>query len=108
MSANLYRKEASDGGTSDGWAMGPREVELAACETFFLREPRGEGDEVLSMLPTFTTPTEFEDLLRWWLAHPAERKSAAAQARVAIADRTFEATAARLLRLIDGYIKILR
>jgi len=107
VSANLYRKETTEGGSTEGWAMGPREVELAACGTFFLREARGEGDEVLSMLPTFTTPTEFEDLLRWWLAHPAERKSAAAQARAAIADRTFEATTAKLLRLIDGYTKIL-
>lgn len=108
VSANLYRKETSDGGSSDGWAMGPREVELAACETFFLREARGEGDEVLPMLPTFTTPTEFEDLLRWWLAHPKERKSAAVQARAVIADRTFAETASRLLSLIDGYQKELR
>ena len=108
VSANLYRKETSFEGTSDGWAMGPREVELAACGTFFLREARGEGDEVLSMLPTFETPAEFEDLLRWWLAHPKERKSAAAQARVAIADRSFAETASRLLSLIDGYTKTLR
>ncbi len=108
VSANLYRKETSEGGSADGWAMGPREVELAACGSFFLREARGEGDEVLPMLPTFTTPTEFEDLLRWWLAHPKERKSAAAQARAAIADRTFERHAAKLLSLIDGYVKVPR
>jgi spore maturation protein CgeB len=102
VTANLYRKEASEGGTAAGWAMGPREVELAACGSFFLREPRPEGDALLPMLPTFTTPVEFEDLLRWWLAHPAERERAASQAREAIAPRTFQATAARLLRLIDG------
>ena len=60
------------------------------------------------MLPTFETPTEFEDLLRWWLAHPKERKSAATQARAAIADRTFQAQAARLLGLIDGFVKVPR
>lgn len=102
VTANLYRKEINEGGSADGWAIGPREVELAACGSFFMREPRLEGDGLFPMLPTFTTPTEFEDALRWWLAHPAERESAAAQARAAIADRTFEATTARLLWLIEG------
>lgn len=102
VNANLYRKEITEGGTADGWAMGPREVELAACGAFFLREPRGEGDELFPMLPTFTDPQEFSDLLRWWLAHDAERMNAAASARAAVADRTFTNTAARLLRIVEG------
>lgn len=102
VTANLYRKETTDGGTADGWAMGPREVELAACGNFFLREPRGEGDQLFPMLPTFTTPHEFETELRWWLAHPTERAAAAEQAQQAISARTFNNTAAQLLRLIDG------
>jgi len=102
VTANVYRKEINPGGTADGWAIGPREVELAACGSFFMREPRGEGDGLFPMLPTFTTPVEFQDALRWWLAHPDERESAAAQARAAIADRTFTNAAARLLQLVDG------
>lgn len=102
VTANLYRKETSQGGSADGWAIGPREVELAACGAFFMREPRPEGDDLFPMLPTFTTPTEFEDALRWWLAHPAERESAAAEARAAVAPRTFYNSAASLLKLIDG------
>ena len=39
-------------------------MELAATGTYFLREPRGEGDEILHMLPTFDGPAEFEDKLR--------------------------------------------
>jgi spore maturation protein CgeB len=97
-SANLYRKEATE--TADGWAMGPREVELAACGTFFLREPRGETDEVLHMLPTFDGPEDFTDKLRWWLAHDATREAAALLARRAIAGRTFKAHAAHLLELL--------
>lgn len=108
VNANLYRKETSEEGSADGWAMGPREVELAACGSFFLREPRDEGDELFPMLPRFTTPYEFEYLLRWWLRHPAERKAAAASARVAIADRTFTNTAAALLRLVDGAPTVVR
>lgn len=99
-SANLYRREAEREDLAAGWSMGPREVELAACGTFFLRDPRPEGDEVLSMLPTFTSPDDFGDKLRWWLAHDDARESAAAGARIAIADRTFAAGAAELLRLL--------
>lgn len=106
VSANLYRKETSEDGTADGWAIGPREVELAACGTFFLREPRAEGDALFPMLPTFQTSDEFEDLLRWWIAHPKQRESVAVAARGVIADRTFQASAARLLNLVDGVVKV--
>ena len=97
-SANLYRKEAT--ASADGWAMGPREVEMAAMGTFFLREPRGEGDEILSMLPTFDSPEDFTEKLRWWLDHDTTRDAAADLARQAVADRTFAKNAARLLSLL--------
>lgn len=89
-SANLYRKETGPTDIHDGWAMGPREVELAACGTFFLTEERGENREVLPMVPTFTGPEDFEDQLRWYLAHDTERERVAQAARAAIADRTFD------------------
>lgn len=108
VTANLYRKETSEHGDADGWAIGPREVELAACGSFFLREARAEGDELFPMLPTFSTPAEFSDLLRWWVHHPRERNSASVAARAAIADRTFQSTAARLLRLVDGAPTVVR
>ena len=100
VSMNLYRREAERPDLAKGWAMGPREVELAACGLFYLRDPRGEGDEVLSMLPTFTSPEEASDLLRWWLNHPQQRVQAAARAREAVADRTFTNHAVGLLRLL--------
>lgn len=98
---NLYRREADRPELSAGWSMGPREVEAAACGHFFLRDPRGEGDEVLDMLPTFTSPGDASDQLRWWLAHDVEREALASKAREAIADRTFHNHAAQLLRLLD-------
>lgn len=100
-SLNLYRKEASADHLVDGWAMGPREVELAACGTFFLREPRGEGDEVFPFLPTITDPAEVRPLLDWWLAHDMERNEAVRLAHAAIADRTFANHAAQLLKLLQ-------
>jgi hypothetical protein len=98
---NLYRREAERPDLAQGWAIGPREVELAAIGAFFLRDPRPEGDNLFPMLPTFTTPEEAGALLRWYLDRPAERETAAAKAREAIADRTFDHSAARLLRLLD-------
>lgn len=100
MSANLYRREADRPELSAGWAMSPREVELAATGTFYLRDPRGESDEVLPMLPTFSDPEDFGDQVRWWLAHPAQRQAAADAARDAVADRTFTNHARMLLRLL--------
>ena len=97
---NLYRRETEEGGNAAGYAMGPREVELAATGLFFLRDPRPEGDELFPMLPTFTTPEDAGEQLRWWLAHDNERLDAAAKAREAIADRTFANQAAKLLTLI--------
>jgi hypothetical protein len=99
---NLYRREVEDGDSAAGWAMGPREVEMAAVGLPFLREPRGEGDELLPMLPRFGSPAEAGELARWWLAHEDLRVAAAAEARQAVADRTFADNAARMLRLLEG------
>ena len=96
-SFNLYRTEAQRPDLSDGWAMGPREVELAACGTWFARQSRPEGDDLFPMLPIFETPAELGDQIRWALTHETERQSAAERARAAISDRTFDANAKRLL-----------
>lgn len=99
---NLYRREAENAHLSVGQAMGPREVEMAATGLFFLRDPRPESDEVLSMLPTFTSPGEASELLRYWLARPEKRSDLATQAREAVADRTFANRAAELLQWLDA------
>jgi spore maturation protein CgeB len=102
VSANLYRKEAERADLEEGWAVGPREIELAACGVPFVREARGEGDRLFPMLPTFTDPDEFGEQVRWLIAHDDERQEAATTARAAVQDRTFEANAARLLRLVEA------
>ncbi len=101
MSANLYRREADQPELEAGWAMGPREVELAACGTPFLRDPRPESDEVLWMLPSFDGPGDFEEKLRWHLQRPDVLRDLAAQARAAVADRTFLASAKGLLKAVE-------
>jgi len=97
---NLYRKEATHDHLVDGWAMGPREVELAACGTFYMTEPRGENREVLPMVPLVGDPAEFGDQLAWWLAHDCEREEVAAAAKAAVADRTFVNNATHLLNMV--------
>jgi hypothetical protein len=98
---NLYRREAESPEQATGWAVGPREIEMAAVGLPFLRDPRGEGDRLFGMLPTFTSPGEASERLRWWLDHPDQRARAALEARVAVADRTFDNNARTLLRLLD-------
>jgi spore maturation protein CgeB len=100
-SLNLYRREADRPELSIGWSMSPRELEMAACRLWFARESRPEGDELLSMLPTFQSPEEASELLRWALDHPKQREKAATAARLAMVDRTFENAAKRLLQLLN-------
>lgn len=97
VSLNLYRTEANSHTLQSGWSVGPREVELAACGTFFVRDPRPEGDALFPMLPTVTSPQQLGDVLRWWVAHDMERREAASMARHAIADWTFDRRVEQLL-----------
>lgn len=100
-SLNLYRREANRPELSAGWAMGPREVELAATGTFFLSESRGENADVLPMVPKIDGPEDASEQLRWWLAHDRERRRVAREARAAVDGWTFENRAAEFLRLVD-------
>lgn len=100
---NFYRREAEKGHEGEGWAMGPREVELAACGIPFLRDARPESDEVFPFLPTFTSPEEAFDLLRWYLTHPGYRETYGRKAFEAIEDRTFDNHAAMLLKEMQQF-----
>jgi spore maturation protein CgeB len=97
---NLYRREANEGQSAAGVAVGPREVEMAASGLFFLRDPRQEGDDLWPFLPTFSGPEEAAEQLTWALAHDDERQKAAQAAREAIAGRTFANHAKQLLSLL--------
>jgi len=101
-SFNLYRVEnnGSLADRADGWAMGPREVELARCGTWFARQSRPESDRVFPMLPAFESPQELGDQLRWALANEGAAKLASEKAFHAVADRTFEQNALRLLQAL--------
>lgn len=98
---NFYRREGEEAHKGEGWAMGPREVEMAACGLFFLRDPRPESDELFGgILPEYSSPQEAEELLRWWIGHDKQREAAADEARQAIADRTFDNRLKDILELM--------
>lgn len=99
---NLYRREGEETWDGTGVAMGPREVEMAACGLWFARDPRPESDDVFPMLPAFTSPEEAGDLIRWALAHPDDRAESARKARAAVEDRTFANHARKLLAMLDN------
>lgn len=101
LSLNVYRQETELGADADGWAMTPREVELAAIGCPFITQPRGENVEHLPFVPKFETPAEAEELIRWLLTHDDERTQIAQKAREALAGWTFENRAAQLLQLIN-------
>jgi len=98
---NFYRREGESETVAVGYAIGPREIEMAATGLFFLRDPRPESDELLPMLPTFDSPEDASEKLRFWLAHPEWMEGNARQAREAVAGRTFENNAKRLMELLD-------
>ena len=99
---NLYRREGESTHKDDpAEAMSPREIEMAACGLAFIRDRRPEGDRVLHMLPQFEGAGEAGEQLRWLLKHDREREKMAAEAREAVADRTFGNNAKWLLKLIE-------
>jgi hypothetical protein len=98
---NFYRREAAGGATAGGWAVGPREVEMAACGLWFIRDPRPEGDDLFPRLPVFETAQQAGEMLRWALRNDPVRDAGAAAARDAVAGRTFSSNARMLLRLLD-------
>jgi hypothetical protein len=99
---NFYRRESEDGHAGQGWACGPREIEMAACGLWFARDGRPESDALFPMLPAFRSPQEASEAIRWALAHEGKRQKAAAKARAAIAGRTFDNHARRLLAMLDN------
>ena len=99
---NMYRREDDDD-THEGWAAGPREIEMAACGLPFLRERRPESDELFGgILPTYESPEEAASQLHWWLDHEEERVAAGLAARAAVRPRTFAANVQALLEALDG------
>jgi spore maturation protein CgeB len=95
ISANLYRKQASY--STEGNSCGPREIEMAACGLFFLREPRPESDVLFPDLPLIETPQNLHDQILYWLEHDQERQQIVEQNKKSIEHRTFDLLAEQFI-----------
>jgi hypothetical protein len=100
---NLFRTSKGNGfGTGrieHAESLNPRMLELAACGVFTISDYRAEVEEVFGRLvPTFRSPAELGDLCRHWLGRPEERRSVAGMLPAAVAGRTFDRMASRIVR----------
>lgn len=103
VGVNFYRRESEKAHQGEGWAIGPREVETAACGIPWLRDSRPESDELFPFLPTFTDAESAHDLLRWYLNNPEITELYGKMARNAIADRTFDNHAKMLMEEMEKF-----
>jgi spore maturation protein CgeB len=92
-------------------SLNPRTYELAACGAFQLSDRRAElddvfgparvaacgGDPSVPAIPTFTSPEDLEQQVRWWLGHPEERAVAVQNARACVQGHTFDARVGQLV-----------
>lgn len=87
-----------------GESMNPRGYELGACGLFHVSDRRAEVSEVYGgLVPTFETAAELEALIRRYLADDEERQRIAAQLPACVARHTFDARAAEMLTVLEGY-----
>jgi spore maturation protein CgeB len=85
-------------------SVNPRAIELAACGAFMISDYRAEGAELFGdLVPTFRTPQELTELLRYYLAHPEEREAKRRALPACVAGRTFENNARMVLRHLSEH-----
>jgi spore maturation protein CgeB len=85
-------------------SMNPRCYELAADGCFFLTDYRAEVGEVFGdAVPTFDTPQELEQWIRYYLAHDAERREMAAKLPGLVAEHTFDNRIPKLMDVLTNY-----
>lgn len=100
---NFYRRESEKSHSGEGWAVGPREIETAACGIPWIRDARAESDELFPFLPSFRTPEEAAELFHWYLEDEDRRKKLGKTARNVIKHRTFDNHAALLMNEMSKF-----
>jgi len=84
-------------------SLGPRCYELAACGTFFISDYREELSDVFGdAVPTYRTPEELEDKVRYYLAHDAERERLRGKLAGCLVGHTFHDRVRDVLRVLDA------
>jgi glycosyltransferase involved in cell wall biosynthesis len=105
---NPYRQSVRLNGTegcvTTGESINPRAVELAACGCFSIADQRAEATEMFGdLVPSYSTPQELEEVIRFYLAHPEERDAKAAQLPAAVQGRTFDALGRQIINTLEAY-----
>ena len=108
INLNLYRTSKGFGRhverVTDAESLNPRALELAAGGCFHISDYRREVGEVFGdAVPTFTTPKELEEHIRFYLAHPSERQRIAATLPRSVEGYTFQERAKQLLRDLHAF-----
>lgn len=80
---------------------GPRVYEVAGCGAFLLSDPRKDLADLFGVtVPTFTSPDQLGDLVRYYLSHDDERKQLADKARQLVQNQTFDHRAADMISVL--------
>jgi spore maturation protein CgeB len=83
----------------------PRIFEAAACGVFQLSDPRkGLWNIFGESIPTFKTPAELEQQVRYFLERPEQRQLLAAEARRRVEVHTFDTRAVELIRVMEPVV----
>jgi spore maturation protein CgeB len=104
---NLHRTSVGYGKDTDKitiqpYSLGPRAYELAACGVFTISDWRPELNDVFGdVVPTFKTPEELGETIRFYLAHPDERKAIAAKLPDLVARHTFDTRVVDALEILE-------
>ncbi len=93
-----YHKEAE--------SLNPRAYELAACGTFQVSDVRGESRELFGdSVPMYHAHQDVADelgaIVRYYLAHPEERRIMASRAQVLVREHTFDRRVAEMTAALE-------
>lgn len=110
ISLNHHRQITDFDGTAtiaEGAAesLNPRAYEVPACGGFLISDARAELWDVFGdCVPTYTDSASLERLVRYYLAHPAERDSLAARQCAAVQAHSWDHRAPLILDTLKEYV----
>lgn len=85
-------------------SLNPRAYEVPACGGFLISDARAELDDLFGeSVPTYTDAASLERLIRYYLAHEAERRALAARQHAAIAAHSWTQRARTLMTILAAH-----
>lgn len=109
ISINMHRQivhPAGDAVIAPGSAasLNPRAYEIPACGGFMVSDTRADLDAVFAgSVPVYSDSASLEGMLRYYLAHPAERDALAARQQCLVQSHTWTARASDVLGILAAH-----